>query len=555
MDHGDLNAPQRRPHRSLAWIRPLLALAAGLGCGTQEASPPELRSLPPLPAAPEEAAVPRSVERTPRTLRIALVGEVRGEIEPCGCPTLPYGGFERRGALLSRLSEGGVPVFHLDAGELLLKGRTTTRGRDPARRASLLMSLSSEVGVDAWAPGPSDMLVLGADGLDGLASGVRPGPLALSSALRRPDGSAPLPASTVLEAGGVRLGVIGLTPALQGRALREVLSTAPLAASVQEALEALPADLDLVVGLGAVTDQQADDLAAAVPDLDLMLTTRGESVDPPRTPHPDGPLIVESPDRGRYLQVVDLRLGTDRNAPLVALPDASTWRKIETVRRQVAQADALDSPALDNHRQTLAVLERRFDEDGRGRNLVWVHALPLGEDLDPAGFQAPQREAGRATLADQIALYKQDTLEAAQAAAAAPPPPQTDAYASSGGCVTCHAQEFARWAYSDHAEKAWLSLVKKDATDNPECVACHSTGFGKPGGFGELTEANFRKWKAVQCEACHGPLAGHPDNPEVRGHPVTKETCTSCHDEANSPDFDYATWLPRASCQAPVAPL
>lgn len=499
--------------------------------------------------------VPRGAARSPRTLRIALVGEVRGEIEPCGCPTLPYGGFERREALLDRLGESGLPVFHLDAGELLLKGRTTTRGRDPSRRAALLLGLSRDVGVQAWAPGPSDVLVLGANGLDGIASGRRTGPPALSANLRRSDGSSPLPPSTILESGGVRLGVIGLTPRIQGRDVREELEAAPLAASIQQALNDLPDDLDLVVGLGAITDQEADALAAAVPDLDLLLTTRGESVDPPRLPSPEGPLVVESPDRGRYLQVVDLRLGTDRNAPLVPLPDATTWREIETVRRQVAQAEATSSPLLEKLQETMVSLESRFDEDGRGRNLVWVHALPLGEDLDASGSRPLERRPATATLADQIALYKQDTLDAAQAAAAAPPVAQVDQYASSGGCVTCHAQEFARWAYTDHAEKAWLSLVKKDATGNPECVACHSTAFGKPGGFGDLTEANFRKWKSVQCEACHGPLAGHPDNPEVRGHPVTKEVCVSCHDEANSPDFDYATWLPRASCQPAVAPL
>jgi predicted CXXCH cytochrome family protein len=31
--------------------------------------------------------------------------------------------------------------------------------------------------------------------------------------------------------------------------------------------------------------------------------------------------------------------------------------------------------------------------------------------------------------------------------------------------------------------------------------------------------------------------------------PVTEAGCIQCHDQANSPDFDYASYLRRASCQ------
>ena len=56
-----------------------------------------------------------------RWFSIAAVGEVRGEIEPCGCPTLPYGGFARRDMMLQEMQ----PSFHVDVGEMLLKGFST----------------------------------------------------------------------------------------------------------------------------------------------------------------------------------------------------------------------------------------------------------------------------------------------------------------------------------------------------------------------------------------------------------------------------------------------
>ena len=122
------------------------------------------------------------------------------------------------------------------------------------------------------------------------------------------------------------------------------------------------------------------------------------------------------------------------------------------------------------------------------------------------------------------------------------------AYASSGACVNCHSDEFARWTLSGHA-RAWRALLERDATNNPECVACHSTGFGEPGGLGELTAKNIRKFKGVQCEECHGPMKGHPNDPRAKATPVTEQACLRCHDEANSPDFNYEHYLQQATCQ------
>ena len=534
-------------------VRALLLAGWVAACGDPDPPPPDLSALPPLPDAPHVAEVPRGEDRPVRELVIALVGEVRGEIEPCGCPTLPYGGFARRGRQLDALRTDARPLLHLDAGELLLKGRTTSRADDWDRRATLLLELSVEVGVDAWAPGPSDLLALGPEGLQALAAGRLSAPPAVSATLEGPDGRLLLPASLVIERGGARVGIIGLSPPPQGRQFASVVTARPLAPAVRSALAGLPADLDLVIGLGAIADLEADELARDVPELDLVLTTRGEAVDPPRRPAPGGPLVVETPDRGRYLQMLELRLGSDRDQPLLQRPDPADWRALTTARAQVAQAKATGAARLAERETALAGLEAAFAEEGRGRNLARVGPRPLGEDLDPPEDRAEARPAGPDTLAGRIADFKSDSIDKAARVAAAPPPVGTAAFASSGACVNCHAQEFARWSFSDHA-KAWMSLLRKQETDNPECVGCHSTAFGQPGGFGEMTEANVRKWKGVQCEACHGPMSPHLDNPRSGGAPITEAGCVTCHDEANSPDFDFETYLVRASCQSFEAP-
>ena len=91
---------------------------------------PNPGALPPLPEVAADLVQQRFEERPARELQIALVGEVRGEIEPCGCPTLPYGGFLRRQVVLDELRATGA-LIQVDAGELLRHGQAKARsGRD-----------------------------------------------------------------------------------------------------------------------------------------------------------------------------------------------------------------------------------------------------------------------------------------------------------------------------------------------------------------------------------------------------------------------------------------
>ena len=177
-----------------------------------------------------------------------------------------------------------------------------------------------------------------------------------------------------------------------------------------------------------------------------------------------------------------------------------------------------------------------LSETGAGRNLALINTIPLSAELDREGV-----------ISKRLANYQEDRRQLA-AKRAEEVSPHEKSYASSGTCVNCHASEFARWTLTGHA-KSWHSLLKREATNNPECVSCHTTGFGEPGGLGELTPKNIRKFKGVQCEECHGPMKGHPSDDRVHSEPVTEKTCLKCHDEANSPDFDYATYLPKATCQ------
>ena len=109
-------------------------------------------------------------------------------------------------------------------------------------------------------------------------------------------------------------------------------------------------------------------------------------------------------------------------------------------------------------------------------------------------------------------------------------------------CQRCHAEIYERWNETAHA-RAFESLALQDKWDDPACAVCHTTGFGVADGM-NAEETNPQFWN-VQCEACHGMGTDHP-GPEEGGRalrPVTESVCVTCHDEANSPDFDLATYL------------
>ncbi len=89
-------------------------------------------------------------------------------------------------------------------------------------------------------------------------------------------------------------------------------------------------------------------------------------------------------------------------------------------------------------------------------------------------------------------------------------------YVGAKKCKACHMKWYKAWEKTNMAtsienlkqgvkvaEKKAAGIEDKDYTHDPECLKCHTTGYGKPGGFVSIEETP--KLANVQCEACHGP--------------------------------------------------
>jgi cytochrome c554/c'-like protein len=116
---------------------------------------------------------------------------------------------------------------------------------------------------------------------------------------------------------------------------------------------------------------------------------------------------------------------------------------------------------------------------------------------------------------------------------------QGESFVKATACKSCHEDAFKTWEESSHAH-AFRILESKNQDYNPECVACHTTGFRRPTGF--VNAKSTPDLENVQCEACHGPGNRHPEEIGAGYGSVSPEFCVSCHTPANSPDFNDAVY-------------
>jgi hypothetical protein len=124
------------------------------------------------------------------------------------------------------------------------------------------------------------------------------------------------------------------------------------------------------------------------------------------------------------------------------------------------------------------------------------------------------------------------TVPCAHAEDAKPAPPAT--YVGSQQCRSCHAGEYARFEKYSKMARSYsdVLLMKRGLTpqEYQKCLECHTTGFGKPGGFSSVEQTP--RMKEVGCEACHGPGSTHVQSSDPRDiQKVTSEnTCKTFHD-------------------------
>jgi peroxiredoxin len=143
--------------------------------------------------------------------------------------------------------------------------------------------------------------------------------------------------------------------------------------------------------------------------------------------------------------------------------------------------------------------------------------------IDRDGFVRFREEGDRPDRADLTRLQIRILLgEKPEDLAAALP---KERFSGDGVCRACHESEYRDWLMTPHSI-AWESLQQGDKWRDPECVTCHVTGKGRPGGF--VDPETTATMENVQCEVCHGTGGGHPVHAALDTSAMTK-VCAGCH--------------------------
>lgn len=106
----------------------------------------------------------------------------------------------------------------------------------------------------------------------------------------------------------------------------------------------------------------------------------------------------------------------------------------------------------------------------------------------------------------------------------------TGDYVGAERCFTCHSRTHDEWMLTRH-NQAYNDLVQLGQETNGVCLTCHSTGYGKPGGF--QSTATTLDLANVGCEACHGAAGPHVRDVTNRAlRPpvsISADWCSACH--------------------------
>ena len=484
----------------------LLALSLSLGCSRSQ------------PEGEDAAEAP--------SVRIALVTDLKGYLEPCGCTSDPLGGIDRLAAQIQALRDGPAPVVFVMAGDTFFDTAAIERVRvDQARRnAKTLAGILGGLDVTAVLPGPSDR-AQPSDTLEALKAASNFPWLAL-------EGDAEL---LRVKAGNLRLAVVGVRPGADRDSVKPLLASAE-------------ADSELTIALVDGSRRDANRLGA-IEGVDLVVQG-GLDEDDPVAPREAGRAwLLHASRQGQGLTVVDV-YQKKTGAPFV---DRSDWSRAERASRLDAQisdlggkigawekSDDVVAADLQSQRARLAALrvERQALDgpapptDGNALYVRWV-PLPKNAPKDPA-VEALMRKHDKVVNDANRAAF----------ANLKPPPlgPDDVAYVGSAACSGCHQPAYTWWSTTAHGH-AYRTLQERNKEYNLDCVGCHVTGYEQPGGS-TVTHNRELALVNVGCESCHGPGAAHAKNPEkvgmIRDTPAS--TCVQCHNAQHSDLFDYETY-------------
>ncbi|MEZ4296375.1 MAG: multiheme c-type cytochrome [Polyangiaceae bacterium] len=526
------------------WKKATLALALGLS-----ATLAACQSCQPNPSTP--SGDPQAASSKP-TLRLYAMSSVAGALEPCGCSKDQLGGIDHVAALINAEKEmAGIsltvaagPLFFLDP-ELRADDRQQTLWK-----ADAIAEATKQMGLVAFVPGLNDW----AGGKDTLAKlKDATGAALLAGNLKGVPGAT---ATLVHTVNGVKVGFFGLADPKDkvGRTPEGVESTPPMEAA-KTAIDKLTGDgARILVGVLALPRGEALRLADNFPQINVLILGKpaeaGDTNDSPKPPVLLGStLVVETSNHLQTIGVIDLHVADEKAAGPVTFQDAGGVAKAEELLALSTRIRDLEQKIngwegnKDVKPEDVAARRKDLEKLRADKAKLEAASTTVSGSFFKYKLVEVRDDLGRDTAVhDKMVAFYKHVNEHNKTAFAdrtpAPPEAGQAGYIGVDACTDCHDEERKVWDSTKHAS-AYSTLQKDFKEYNLDCVSCHVTGYGKPGGS---TVTHNDKLQSVQCEVCHGPGSLHLKDPTNKGLIVLKpapETCVSeCHHPPHVEGFD-----------------
>jgi hypothetical protein len=489
-------------------------------------------------------------------LVILFTGQQHNYEGPCGCTNPQYGGLERRFNFVAQLRAFGLPVVAADLGDIYFPGKFKDQAKLKYVTSMKALDLMQYAAV---AVGPEEFRIPLIDALaetvlnnkfsyDVLAANI-------ANKDEFPGQNGPMVKDArVVEVQGSKLkvgiiGTLGQSAVDEVQKLDSNVKFEGNRAAIPRALGVLRAkNPEIRVLLYNGTGDEAKVLAQTIDEFDLILC-RSDEAEPrgienvPAAPGKGKPRarLAFVGHKGKYVGV----LGVFRNGENLDL----RW---ELVRL----GPEFKTPAEERDNQPVVKVLEEYTKTLKDRDFI---------AMVPKLMHPTAKELNSPTLK----------------------------FVGSAACKECHKAEFDVWDESRHAGAYQTLSEHPDAKPphnrqfDPECVICHTVGFGYESGFGDKTLGFNNADKAkhlwgVGCETCHGPGSLHaaqPKNPvfaaklspwrdnktvhltdlSIKDKRTTEEQrqvtaeqqivanqvfklCFKCHDTDNDHDFQLDKW-------------
>lgn len=436
----------------------------------------------------------------PPDLTIFFSSDTRGMLRKCGCTEGQMGGLSVRAAYIKNNGVAGKTVV-LDAGDTFFDGMDVQAGMSDfySLKGRAILDSMRQAGYAAAAVGEYD-LALGTGFLEKLSS-RNAFPFLAANIKAAGSNRNVFSPGLVKPIGGVRVAVTAVLDnefpygSFNGR-FKEIKITDPAsAARAFLGKRGSAATLNIILAHLSVKDLHK--FSKSVPEADIII--QGHSQDVLEKPEKEGnTIIVKGFYRGKQIGRLDLWLNLDRHGKLRV-------KKVRDFRYQLISLDeSLSSdPAVDS-------IISGYRESLKAR------------DYSPAYAEVP--DAG--------------------------------SYIGVSGCRGCHEKAYENWSATAHA-RAFASLVKTGDQYDPECLSCHTTGYGYKSGYRGGNDG----MKNVACEDCHGRGSRHVEAMAEGGQKtdamkryVAEKVCMGCHDDDNSPNFEYNKYLEMGGAHRGTSP-